>query len=88
MTRTVTIHRLRSGFVNIADDFTIDASLADEFRGDDSADYELPAGFHIARSRADTLEVYDAHDGQWSVAAHAGRPCLVSASAIISLAAV
>uniref|UniRef100_E6VFL4 Uncharacterized protein n=1 Tax=Rhodopseudomonas palustris (strain DX-1) TaxID=652103 RepID=E6VFL4_RHOPX len=81
----ITIHKLHSGFANIADDWSLSDVPADEYRGDYAAVAELPKGFRVARSMGGNLAVYDATDNHYEVTADAGAPVLAGNGTIIPL---
>ena len=87
---TITIHKLHSGFINVAADWSLEATHADAFRGDYAAVAQLPeGGFHLARSVGGELAVYDARNRHYAVTSDdAGGPVLVGAARQIPLTLV
>lgn len=86
---TITIHKLHSGFANIANDWSLSDDHADATRGDYAAVALLPEGFHLARSVGGDLAIYDARNRHYAVTSDdAGGPVLVGAARQIPLTLV
>lgn len=47
---TVTLYKTHSGFANVADDWSLDGGDANEFRGDYSQDFVLPARVTLGKT--------------------------------------
>ncbi|AVA22001.1 hypothetical protein [Rhizobium sp. NXC24] len=47
---TVTLYKTHSGFANVADDWSLDGGGANEYRGDYSQDFVLPARVTLAKT--------------------------------------
>ena len=83
---TVTLFKLHSGFANISDDWSLDPTHADEYRGDYSAEYTLPEGYRVGRTICDEIAVYDDQNRYWDVTiSRDGGPALVSSLGILPL---
>lgn len=72
MITVITLHKLNSGFANIAPTWSLDGTLIDEFSGDYSADYILPAGYKLGQDHFGTPAIYNS----------AGQHCPVSTHSI------
>jgi hypothetical protein len=65
---TITIYKLRSGFLNIQDNFSLEAGHMDEEKGDYPIEVELPDGFTVSNKNAlSKPEIYDAHNNHYSL---------------------
>lgn len=86
---TITLYKLHSGFQNIPDDWTLNADLADEYRGDFAEDYVLPEGYTLGRDRRDEVAIFDASDRPWAVTSdEEGRAVLAGSAGILLLGRV
>lgn len=79
--QTVALIRTRSGFANVPDTFAVlEPGAAIDELTQETADYYLPAGYTVARSNLDTLEIYDPQGDHCEIVMVRGsrRPKLVS----------
>jgi len=80
MTDTVTLVRIRSGFVNVPDSFEVyePGRVIDELR-EETDTWSLPDGYTVDRAGNGALAIYDPHGTYCEIAPHpSGRPQLIS----------
>ena len=83
---TITLYSIHSGFSNVADDWSLDATHADEFRGDAAEEFALPEGFEVAETLYGDLAIYRGRTHYTVCAGRNGGPVLVAAGDEIALA--